>query len=87
MSKKLKKKKEVNSLLKDLDIENMDTAQVQEEINKNENLLNQYVSKSKYPAAEKCNEKIEELKKILKQKKTNEIIKRHTLEKENLKIN
>ena len=79
-------KKEINPILKDLNIEKMNSNQVQEEINKNQKLMDDFISQSKYPEAEKCSEKIDALKKILKQKKVKEINQRHNVEKENLKI-
>ena len=85
MSKKANKK-EVNPLLKDLNIQKMTSSQVEEEIAKNQKLMDDFISQCKYPEAEKCNEKIESLKIILKQKKSKEINKRHNAEKENLKI-
>ena len=85
MSKK-PNKKQINPILKDLNIEKMSSAQVQEEIKKNQKLMDDFISQCKYPEAEKCNEKIESLKIILKQKKSKEINKRHNAEKENLKI-
>ena len=85
MSKK-PNKKQINPILKDLNIEKMSSAQVQEEIKKNQKLMDDFISQYKYPEAEKCNEKIESLKIILKQKKLKEINKRHNAEKENLKI-
>lgn len=86
MSTRKTNKKEVYPILKDLNIEKMSSTQIQEEINKNQKLMDNFISKSKYPDAEKCNEKIEALKKVLKQKKTREINQRHNTEKENLKI-
>lgn len=86
MPKKINKKKQTNPLLKDLEIEEMNSTQVEEEINKNEKLMNDFIQKCKYPEAEKCNQKIDALKKILKEKKTSELTKRHTVEKENLKV-
>ena len=86
MSTRKTNKKEVYPILKDLNIEKMSSTQIQEEINKNQKLMDNFISKSKYPDAEKCNEKIEALKKVLKQKKTREIKQRHNTEKENLKI-
>jgi len=79
-------KKEINPILKDLNIEKMNSNQVQEEINKNQKQMEDFISQSKYPEAEKCSEKIDALKKILKQKKAKEINQRHNAEKENLKI-
>ena len=85
MSKRVNKK-ENYPVLKDLNIEKMNSSQIQEEINKNQKAMNDFISKCKYPEAEKCNDKIEALKKILKQKKAKEINKRHTTEKDNLKL-
>ena len=85
MSKKVIKK-QINSILKDLNIEKMNSTQIQEEIDKNKKLMDDFISNYKYPEAEKCNEKIEALKKILKHKKSREINQRHKAEKENLKI-
>jgi hypothetical protein len=85
MSKKVNKR-EVNLVLKDLNIQKMTSNQVQEEITKNQKLMNDFISRSKYPEAENCNEKIEALKKVLKQKKIKETNQRHNAEKENLKI-
>ena len=80
------KNKEINPLLKDLNIEKMNSAQIEEEIKKETNLMNNFISHYKYPDAEICDKKIVALKKILKQKKTKEINQRHTAEKEHLKI-
>ena len=85
MSKRANKK-EINPILKDLNVEKMNSSQIQAEINKNQKEMNDFISKCKYPEAEKCNDKIEILKKILKQKKAKEINQRHTTEKENLKL-
>ena len=79
-------KKEEDPALKGLNVDKMSSNQVQEEINKNQKLMDNFISRCKYPDAEKCNERIEALKKVLKQKKTKEIKKRHNTEKENLKI-
>ena len=88
MSKKpiLKNNKEVNPLLKSLNIEKMNSAQIEQEISKEEKLLNNFISHYKYPEAEICDKKISELKKILKKKKIKEVNQRHTAEKEHLKI-
>ena len=64
----------------------MNSSQVQEEIAKQEKILNNFISHYKYTEAETCDKKITALKKVLKQKKTKEIKKRHTAEKEHLKI-
>ena len=87
MSKKPSvKNKEVNPLLKSLNIEKMNSTQIQQEITKEEKLLNNFISHYKYHEAEVCDNKIQALKKILKQKKAKEINQRHTAEKEHLKI-
>ena len=87
MSKKpIPKLKEVNPLLKSLNIGKMNSSQIQEEISKEEKILNNFISHHKYPEAEKCDKKISALKNILKQKKMKEINQRHTAEKEHLKI-
>jgi hypothetical protein len=59
---------------------------VQEEISKEEKILNNFILHYKYPDAEISDKKIAALKKVLKQKKTKEIKQRHTAEKEHLKI-
>ena len=82
--KKKSTKNEKNPLLSNLNIEKMNSSQIQEEISKNDKLMNDFISKGKYPEADECNKKIEALKKILNQKKSKEIIKRHYTEKENL---
>ena len=87
MSKKPSvKNKEVNPLLKSLNIEKMNSTQIQQEITKEEKLLNNFISHYKYHEAEICDNKISALKKVLKQKKAKEINQRHTAEKEHLKI-
>ena len=78
-------KKEKNPLLKNLNTNKMASSQIQDEITKTDKLMQDYISKGKYPNAESCNEKIEYLKKILKEKKIKEVNKRHCNEKENLK--
>ena len=82
--KKKSTKNEKNPLLSNLNIEKMNSSQIQEEISKNDKLMNDFISKGKYPEADECNKKIEALKKILNQKKSKEIIKTHYTEKENL---
>ena len=82
--KKKATKKEKNPLQKNTNTEKMNSSQIQEEISKNEKLMQDCISKGKYPEADEYNTKIEALKKILKQKKSKEIIKRHYTEKENL---
>ena len=84
--KRIQKNKEVNPLLKSLNIEKMNSTQIQQEITKEEKLLNNFISHYKYHEAEICDKKISALKKILKQKKAKEINQRHTAEKEHLKI-
>ena len=91
MSKKLiqpihNKPKEIDPILKSLNVEKMNSSQVQEEIAKQEKILNNFISHYKYTEAETCDKKITALKKVLKQKKTKEIKQRHTAEKEHLKI-
>ena len=78
--------KEINPLLKSLNIDKMNSSQIQEEISKEEKILNNFVSHNKYPDAEISDKKITALKKALKQKRTKEIKQRHTAEKEHLKI-
>ena len=51
MSKK-GNKKEINPILKDLNIENMNSNQVPEEINKNQKQMDDFISQSKYNQAE-----------------------------------
>lgn len=80
------KNKEANPLLKDLNVEKMNSAQIEEEIKKEQKIMDNFISHYKYPDAEICDKKITALKKILKQKKTKEINQRHTAEKEHLKI-
>ena len=80
------KLKEINPLLKSLNIDKMNSSQVQEEISKEEKILNNFILHYKYPDAEISDKKIAALKKVLKQKKTKEIKQRHTAEKEHLKI-
>ena len=64
----------------------MNSSQIQEEISKEEKILNNLISHYKYPEAEISDKKIAALKKVLKQKKAKEIKQRHTAEKEHLKI-
>ena len=78
--------KEVNPLLKSLNIDKMNSSQIQEEISKEEKILNNLISHYKYPEAEISDKKIAALKNVLKQKKAKEIKQRHTAEKEHLKI-
>ena len=84
--KPIPKNKEMNPLLKSLNIEKMNSTQIQQEITKEEKLLNNFISHYKYHEAEICDKKISALKKILKRKKAKEINQRHTAEKEHLKI-
>ena len=72
--------------LRALSIDSMNQSQIQEEIAKEEKILNNFLTNYNYTNAEKCDKKITVLKKVLKKKKTNELKRRHTLEKENLKI-
>ena len=62
--------KEVNPLLKSLNIDKMNSSQIQEEISKEEKILNNLISHYKYPEAEVSDKKIAALKKVLKQKKS-----------------
>lgn len=64
----------------------MNQSQIQDEIAKEEKILNNFLTNYNYTRAEKCDKKITVLKKVLKKKKTNELKRRHTAEKENLKI-
>ena len=64
----------------------MDQSQIQDEIAKEEKILNNFLTNYNYTRAEKCDKKITVLKKVLKKKKTTELKRRHTAEKEHLKI-
>ena len=87
MSKKqIPKFKEINPLLKSLNIEKMNSTQIELEIIKEQKLLEYFTYNHKYSEAELCDKKIIALNKILKRKKIKEINHRHTAEKENLKI-
>ena len=87
MSKKqIPKFKEINPLLKSLNIEKMNSTQIELEIIKEQKLLEYLTSNHKYSEAELCDKKIIALNKILKRKKIKEINHRHAAEKENLKI-
>lgn len=90
MSKKpissTKKTKEKNPLSKTLNIERMNSSQIQEEISKEEKIFNNFISHSKYSEAESIDKKITALKKLLNQKKLKEMKQRHIAEKEHLKI-
>lgn len=81
-----KKTKEKNPLSKSLNIERMNSSQIQEEISKEEKLFNNFISHSKYTEAESIDKKITALKKLLNQKKLKEMKQRHIAEKEHLKI-
>lgn len=81
-----KKTKEKNPLSKTLNIERMNSSQIQEEISKEEKLFNNFISHSKYSEAESIDKKITALKKLLNQKKLKEMKQRHIAEKEHLKI-
>ena len=64
----------------------MNQSQIQDEIAKEEKILNNFLTNYNYTRAEKCDKKITVLKKVLKKKKTTELKRRHTAEKEHLKI-
>ena len=72
--------------LKSLSINSMNQSQIQDEIVKEEKILNNFLTNYKYTDAETCDKKITVLKKVLKKKKTTELKRRHTVEKEHLKI-
>ena len=72
--------------LRSLSINSMNQSQIQDEIAKEEKILNNFLTNYNYTRAEKCDKKITVLKKVLKKKKTNELKRRHTAEKEHLKI-
>lgn len=84
MSKRLSNKDD--SLIQKVNTKNMSSSKIQAEIAATEKLMQTFISQSNYPQAEKCNEKIEALKKALKTKKVKEVNLRHMTEKENLKI-
>ena len=66
---------------------NMSSSQIQQEITKTEKQMENFISNSQYPEAEKCNDKIEILKKLLKSQKTEETKHKHETEKQNLQNN
>ena len=84
--KQIKVNKLSNSLYKSASLKNLSPLQIQEEISKEEKILNNFLTHYKYKDAENCDKKIIVLKKVLKKKKTTELKRRHTVEKEHLKI-
>ena len=83
MNKKYLKNNEKNPKIND-PFEKMTLAQVEAELKNAETQLQDLISKGKYPQAEICNKKIENLKAVLKRKKAKEISRRHYKEKKNL---
>ena len=83
MQKKTKKNNEIIPI-KDIQLEKMSINDLESLIESTEKELQTYTSKGKYSLAEVCNNKIEKIKSILKQKKIKEISKRHYKEKKNL---
>ena len=83
MNKKYLKNNEKNPKIND-PFEKMTLAQVEAELKNAETQLQDLISKGKYPQAEICNKKIENLKAALKRKKAKEISRRHYKEKKNL---
>lgn len=79
-------KKELEILGKDIIIGNSNSKQIQEEINKNKKLIEEYIFSGKYTKAEQCTKKLDVLQRLYKQKKVSELKKRHTSEEENLMI-
>ena len=69
---------------KEIPAEKMTISELESNLETLEKELENYISKGKYPQAEICSKKIDNLKSILKQKKTKEISKRHYKEKKNL---
>ena len=83
MNQKYLKNNEKNPKIND-PFEKMTLAQVEAELKNAETQLQDLISKGKYPQAEICNKKIENLKAALKRKKAKEISRRHYKEKKNL---
>ena len=75
-----------NPLFRSVSINSMNQSQIQEEIAKEEKILNNFLTNYKYKDAETSDKKITVLKNTLKKKKTTELKRRHTVEKEHLKI-
>ena len=83
MPKKNAKNNEI-TLLNDIQLESMTIKQLELELETANKDLQVFASEGKYPQAEICNKKIEQLKSALKQKQAKEISKRHYKEKKNL---
>ena len=83
MSKKNVKNNEI-TLYNDIQLESMTIQQLEKELDSTNADLQVFASEGKYPQAEICNKKIEQLKSALKQKQAKEISKRHYKEKKNL---
>ena len=83
MPKKTIKNNENNPQKKN-PIEKMTLSQIESELEMLENQIQEYISKGKYSQAEVCNDKIEILRSILKERKTKEMSRRHYTEKKNL---
>ena len=66
------------------DEDKMTVSQIEAEIKNIEQQLQDFISQGKYNQAEICNNKIEHLKSVLRQKKTKAISRRHFTEKKNL---
>ena len=62
----------------------MTLPQIESELKSLENQLQDLINQGKYNQAEECNQKIEHLKSVLRQRKTKEISRRHFTEKRNL---
>ncbi len=54
---------------KEININKMNSKNIQDEIDKTQNLIEQLISEGKYPKAEEANKKVEILKKIYKEKR------------------
>ena len=83
MPKKNAKNNEI-TLYNDIQLESMTIQQLEKELDSTNADLQVFASEGKYPQAEICNKKIEQLKSALKQKQAKEISKRHYKEKKNL---
>jgi len=60
----------------------IDISQIESELEKEKNAYKDFISKGNYSQAEICNNKIEDLKKLIKQEKEKELSRRHFTEKE-----
>ena len=60
----------------------IDISQIESELEKEKNAYKDFISKGNYSQAEICNNKIENLKKLIKQEKEKELSRRHFTEKE-----